>query len=41
LLDAAVVGLMAGCRKLSDVEALTEEMSNGMQRMLHPTLVPR
>jgi len=34
LLRATVLGLMAGCKKLSDVEALTDEMSLAARRML-------
>ena len=34
LLRAAVVGLVAGCRSTSDVEALTAEMSVPMRRLL-------
>lgn len=34
LLRAVLVGLMAGCKRLCDVEALTDEMSVAMRRML-------
>jgi len=34
LLRAVLVGLMAGCKKLGDVEALTDEMSVVVRRML-------
>ena len=41
LLRAALVGLIAGCKNLSDVEALTDEMSVSMRRMLGiPRRVP-
>ena len=41
LLRAAVVGLVAGCRSTSDVEALTAEMSVPMRRLLKiPRRVP-
>jgi hypothetical protein len=41
LLRAVLVGLMAGCKALADVEALTDEMSVAIRRMLGiPRRVP-
>jgi hypothetical protein len=38
LLRAVLLGLMAGCKRLSDVEALTDEMSMAVRQMLR---IPR
>jgi hypothetical protein len=41
LLEAAMVGIVAGCKGTSDVENLTKEMSVAMRRLLHiPRRVP-
>jgi hypothetical protein len=41
LLEAAMVGIVAGCKSTRDVEALTDEMSVPMRRLLHiPRRIP-
>ena len=41
LLEAAMVGIVAGCKSTRDVEALTAEMSVAMRRLLHiPRRIP-
>jgi hypothetical protein len=41
LLEAAMVGMVAGCKSTRDVEALTAEMSVSMRRLLHiPRRIP-
>jgi hypothetical protein len=41
LLEAAVVGIVAGCKSTKDVEDLTDEMSVAMRKLLHiPRRIP-
>ncbi len=41
LLEAAMVGVVAGCKSLKEVESLTDEMSQPMRRLLHiPRRIP-